>query len=71
MEHQTYPDFPRWCGWCRCCASATSPDGPLPVPIHSQFLHLAAFNLEALEIVVTEVEAALERPVGHPTLALK
>jgi len=71
MKHQSDPDFPRWCDWCRYCASATSPDEHLPVPIRSQFLDLDGFNLEVFKIVGTEVEAALERPVEHPTLALE
>jgi hypothetical protein len=61
MAARSSQDFACWCDWCRCHARATSPDEHLPVLIRCQILNLDEFNLEAFEIVVTEVEAALEQ----------
>ena len=54
-------------GWRR----VPRPDQHLPRLIPGELLRLDEFGLEILEVVVVEVEAPFERPIGHPPLALQ
>src|SRR5262249_2042554 len=53
----------------RGCGSVPAPDQHGTVLIHSELLGLDDLSFKVFEIVLVEVEAALQRPIRHPPVA--